>query len=123
VRTTGKAVREVFGAMPRSRAGNRDAFALDQPSVELAVQEVMHSVVVHYNHDKIHGLAAKLKAPTAARDRDQRNRTRISAFVLVPVGSSCFRGGAEWRKMNGTPVFTFFSQVVKNVCGYSGVPT
>ncbi len=33
VRTNAKALREVFGEMPRSRdrAGNRDAFALDQP--------------------------------------------------------------------------------------------
>ncbi len=33
VRTHAKALREVFGEMPRSRdrAGNRDAFALDQP--------------------------------------------------------------------------------------------
>jgi predicted NBD/HSP70 family sugar kinase len=34
VRTTGKALREVFGTMPRSRAGNRDAFALDQSFAE-----------------------------------------------------------------------------------------
>src|SRR5581483_6643362 len=53
---------------PGSDAGIRSQF-------ELAVQEVMHAVLVHDQHDQVHGLAADLEAEAATLDGEKCRRT------------------------------------------------
>src|SRR6266852_1459725 len=49
--------------------------------LELAGQQMLHSLVIGDDHHQVHGLAAKLKSPASARDGNRGRSTPFTVFV------------------------------------------